>query len=67
VGGAPTLGDAGPQGAPKEDTNISSAEMVYGLPLILPEQLVFFPLFFLCSKEHFYIFFVQYLGVTVGI
>jgi hypothetical protein len=23
--------------------------------------------FFLCTKEHFYIFFVQYLGVTVGI
>jgi hypothetical protein len=27
----------------------------------------FFFCFFLCSKEHFSIFFVQYLGVTAGI
>ncbi len=30
-------------------------------------EIFFFPLFFLCSKEHFSIFFVQYLGVTAGI
>jgi hypothetical protein len=28
---------------------------------------IFFPLFFLCSKEHFAICFVQYLGVMAGI
>jgi hypothetical protein len=28
---------------------------------------VFFSFVFLCSKEHFSIFFVQYLGVTAGI
>jgi hypothetical protein len=27
----------------------------------------FFSLIFLCSKEHFSFFFVQYLGVTAGI
>ncbi len=27
----------------------------------------FFLCFFLCSKEHFSIFFIQYLGVTAGI
>jgi hypothetical protein len=27
----------------------------------------FIIIFFLCSKEHFSIFFVQYLGVTAGI
>jgi hypothetical protein len=30
-------------------------------------EVFFFPLFFLCSKEHFSIFIVQYLGVTAGI
>jgi hypothetical protein len=33
----------------------------------LISKVLFFPLFFLCSKEHFSIFFVQYLGVTAGI
>ncbi len=28
---------------------------------------IYFFLFFVCSKEHFSIFFVQYLGVTAGI
>ncbi len=48
------MGDAGPQGAAKEDTNISSAEMVYGLPLILPEQLFFFLCFFVLQRAFLY-------------
>jgi hypothetical protein len=38
-------------------------------PLLAPlcSPFVFFSFGFLCSKEHFSIFFVQYLGVTVGI
>jgi hypothetical protein len=42
----------------------------YEMKLPQEEQLVmrcFFSFVFLCSKEHFSIFFVQYLGVTAGI
>jgi hypothetical protein len=40
---------------------------VIGKDEVVADALFFFLCFFLCSKEHFSIFFVQYLGVTAGI
>jgi phosphate starvation-inducible membrane PsiE len=49
----------------KKNRNYSFIEM--GVMIWLIGFMYFFSLSFLCSKEHFTIFFVQYLGVTAGI
>ncbi len=52
---------------PCTDWNNSSCDYLCHLTLVSGKYFFFFFVFFLCSNEHFSIFFVQYLGVTVGI